>query len=102
MSLIALGSMSVVAHADTVQLYAAGSLKVALTDVAKAYEGASGNKVEAKYGAFSSLKNEHCRRRSVQVFASASDQAGVAAVFSATRGRPGASSSSRPSRRWKM
>lgn len=39
------------AMSETVQLYAAGSLRLALTDVAKAYESASGNKVEAKWGA---------------------------------------------------
>ena len=33
---------------ETVQLYAAGSLKAALTEVAKAYRSRSGNKVEAQ------------------------------------------------------
>ena len=39
------------ALADTVQLYAAGSLKAALTDVAKAFEAKTGDKVAAKFGA---------------------------------------------------
>lgn len=57
--------------ADTVQLYAAGSLKLALTDVAKAYEAASGNKVEAKWGASGLLKNEIAAGAKTDVFASA-------------------------------
>jgi ABC-type molybdate transport system substrate-binding protein len=36
------------AAAETVQLYAAGSLRGALTEIAKAYESSTGNKVEAK------------------------------------------------------
>ena len=32
---------------ETIQLYAAGSLKAALTDVSKAYETSTGSKVEA-------------------------------------------------------
>ena len=59
------------AMADTVQLYAAGSLKLALTDVAKAYEAASGNKVEAKWGASGLLKNEIAAGAKTDLFASA-------------------------------
>ena len=51
------------AAAETVQLYAAGSLKAALTDVSKAYEASTGSKVEAKYGPSGILKNEVCIRR---------------------------------------
>ena len=39
------------AATETVSLYAAGSLRAALNDVAQAYTTATGNKVEAKYGA---------------------------------------------------
>ena len=46
------------ASGDTVQLYAAGSLKAALTDVAKAFEAKTGNKVEAKYGASGVLRKD--------------------------------------------
>ena len=48
---IALAMLAMVgpAAAETVQLYAAGSLKGALTDLAKAYETTTGNKIEAKY-----------------------------------------------------
>ena len=51
------------ARADTVQLYAAGSLKAALADVAKAFEAKTGDKVEAKYGPSGLLKNEIAARR---------------------------------------
>ena len=59
------------AMSETIQLYAAGSLRLALTDVAKAYEAASGNKVEAKWGASGLLKNEIVGGAKTDVFASA-------------------------------
>jgi molybdate transport system substrate-binding protein len=59
------------AMSETIQLYAAGSLKAALTDVAKAYEAASANKVEAKWGASGLLKNEIAAGAKTDVFASA-------------------------------
>ena len=59
------------AAAETVQLYAAGSLKNALDGMAKAYEGASGNKVEAKYGASGLLKTEISSGAKADIFASA-------------------------------
>jgi molybdate transport system substrate-binding protein len=37
--------------AEPVLLYSAGSLRTALTEVAAAFESASGQKVQAKYGA---------------------------------------------------
>ena len=37
--------------AETITLYAAGSLKSALTDLAESYERTTGNTVSAKYGA---------------------------------------------------
>jgi molybdate transport system substrate-binding protein len=46
------------AAADTVLLYAAGSLRGALTDVAKAFEATSGDTVQAKFGASGLLKDE--------------------------------------------
>jgi len=49
--------MSAPALADTIQLYAAGSLKEALTDVAKAFEANTGVKVEAKFGPCGLLNN---------------------------------------------
>ena len=57
--------------AAAVQLYAAGSLKGALTDIAKAYEASTGNKVEAKYGPSGLLKNEITSGAQADVFASA-------------------------------
>ena len=59
------------AAGGTIQLFAAGSLRGALTDVANAYEASSGDKVAAKYGASGLLKNEISAGAKVDVFASA-------------------------------
>jgi len=64
-------AMTHAAAAETMTLYAAGSLKAALTDVAKAYEANSGNKVEAKYGPSGLLKDEIAKGAKADVFASA-------------------------------
>jgi len=72
--ILAMLAMAGPAAADTVQLYAAGSLKNALDSVAKAYETASGNKVAAKYGASGLLKTEISGGAKVDVFASANMQ----------------------------
>ena len=68
---ILISMMTAAARADTVTLYAAGSLKGALSDVAKAYETASGNKVEMKFGPSGLLKNEIAGGAKADVFASA-------------------------------
>jgi molybdate transport system substrate-binding protein len=57
--------------AETVQLHAAGSLRAALTEVAKAYETASGHVVAAKFGASGLLKDEIAAGAKAEVFASA-------------------------------
>jgi len=62
---------SAMTHADTVHLYAAGSLKAALTDLAKAYEAKSGHKVEGKFGPSGLLKSEIAAGAQADVFASA-------------------------------
>jgi ABC-type molybdate transport system substrate-binding protein len=64
-------AMTQTAAAETVTLYAAGSLRAALTDVAKTYEAKSGNKVEAKYGPSGTLKDEIASDGKADVFASA-------------------------------
>jgi molybdate transport system substrate-binding protein len=64
-------AMSSGARADTVTLYAAGSLKGALSDVAKAYEAKSGNTVATKFGPSGLLKNEIAAGAKADVFASA-------------------------------
>jgi ABC-type molybdate transport system substrate-binding protein len=46
--ILAMLAMTGPAAADTIQLFAAGSLKAALTDVAKAYEAMTGNKIDAQ------------------------------------------------------
>ena len=64
-------TMSNAARAETVQLYAAGSLRAALTDVAKAFEAESGHQVQAKYGPSGILKDEIAGGAKADVFASA-------------------------------
>ena len=57
--------------AATINLYAAGSLQNALTDVAKTYQSATGNTVSAKYGPSGLLKSEISEGAKADVFASA-------------------------------
>ncbi len=59
------------AAAETISLYAAGSLKAALTAVASAFEATSSNKVQAKYGPSGLLRKEIADGAPAHVFASA-------------------------------
>jgi molybdenum ABC transporter molybdate-binding protein len=59
------------ARADAVTLYAAGSLKGALSEVAKAYETKTGNKVGTKFGPSGLLRKEIADGAKADVFASA-------------------------------
>ena len=59
------------AHADDIQLYAAGSLRGALTEVAKAFEAQTGHHVPAKFGPSGALKDEIVDGAKADVFASA-------------------------------
>jgi ABC-type molybdate transport system substrate-binding protein len=68
---LAILAMTGPAAAETVSLYAAGSLRAALTDVAKAFEAATGNTVQAKFGASGLLKDEIAGGAKADVFASA-------------------------------
>jgi molybdenum ABC transporter molybdate-binding protein len=68
---LAMLAMTGPAAADSVSLYAAGSLKAALTDVATAFQTASGYKVEAKYGPSGLLRQEIAGGAGAHVFASA-------------------------------
>jgi molybdate transport system substrate-binding protein len=68
---LAMLAMTGAAAAETVQIYAAGSLKAALSEVAKAFEAKAGNKVEAKYGASGLLKDEIAGGAKADLFASA-------------------------------
>jgi ABC-type molybdate transport system substrate-binding protein len=70
MMLAMLASMGPAA-AETVQLYAAGSLRGALAEAASSYESATGSKVEAKYGPSGLLKAEISAGAKADVFASA-------------------------------
>ena len=56
---------------EPVLLHAAGSLRSALTEVASAFEAASGQKVEARYGPSGTLKDEIAGGTRAEVFASA-------------------------------
>jgi len=57
--------------ADPVQLYAAGSLRSALTEIAAAFEAAANVKVQAKFGASGTLKDQIADGARADVFASA-------------------------------
>jgi molybdate transport system substrate-binding protein len=57
--------------ADQVQLYAASSLRSALTEVTAAFEAATGTKVEAKFGPSGTLRNEIAAGAQAHVFTSA-------------------------------
>jgi ABC-type molybdate transport system substrate-binding protein len=56
---------------DPVQLYAAGSLRAALTEIAAAFEAQASIKVQAKFGPSGTLKDEIARGARADVFASA-------------------------------
>ncbi len=56
---------------ETVLLHAAGSLRAALTEVAKDFEAAGVGKVQAKFGASGLLKDEIASGAKAEVFASA-------------------------------
>src|SRR5215468_1107074 len=70
---LALGgvAMSASSYADTIQLYAAGSLRAAMTEITKSFEAETGNNVQAKYGASGLLKEEIAGGARADVFASA-------------------------------
>ena len=71
-ALAVLAIMTVPAMAEeTVLLHAAGSLRAALTEVAKDFEAAGGGKVRAKFGASGLLKDEIAAGAKAEVFASA-------------------------------
>lgn len=69
--LVVVSFMSTSASAETVLLHAAGSLRGALTEVAKAFEAASGSKVQMKYGPSGILKDGIAAGEKAEVFASA-------------------------------
>jgi ABC-type molybdate transport system substrate-binding protein len=62
---------SMVRADDSVMLYAAGSLRSALTDVAGAFKAATGTAVQAKFGPSGLLKDEIAGGARAEVFASA-------------------------------
>jgi ABC-type molybdate transport system substrate-binding protein len=60
--------------ADPVILYAAGSLRSSLTEIADDFEKASGFKVQTKFGASGLLKDEIAAGAPAEVFASANTE----------------------------
>ena len=72
LSLAAMTTMTAPARAaDPVLLHAAGSLRLALTEVIAAYEPIAGVKVQAKFGASGTLKDAIAKGERAEVFASA-------------------------------
>jgi molybdate transport system substrate-binding protein len=69
--LIVIPAMANTQSSDTVLLHSAGSLRGALTEVAKSFEASSGAKVEMKYGASGLLKDEIAGGAKAEVFAAA-------------------------------
>src|SRR5262245_51229841 len=69
--LIGVVVMGAPSRADTIRLYAAGSLRTAMTEVAKSFEAETGNSVQAKYGASGLLRDEIAGGAKADVFASA-------------------------------
>ncbi len=64
-------AMSSPAAAEPILLHAAGSLRTALTAVATAYQAATGQQVQAKFGPSGILKDEIVSGAPAAVFASA-------------------------------
>jgi molybdate transport system substrate-binding protein len=72
--------------AEQVNLYAAGSLKTALTDVAKAFEKATGNQVATEFGPSGLLRQRIEKGEGAHVFASANMEHPQALVGKGQRG----------------
>jgi len=68
---LAMLAMTGSAAAETIQLFAAGSLKGALTDLARAFEAKTGNQIETRFGPSGLLRNEIAGGAKADVFASA-------------------------------
>jgi molybdate transport system substrate-binding protein len=87
-ALLVILNMSIsAAAADEIRLYAAGSLRGALTDVSTAFTAATGHHVAAKFGPSGVLKDEIANGANADVFASA-NMAHPAALSEAHRSGP--------------
>jgi molybdate transport system substrate-binding protein len=69
--IVSLNMSFTAARADDVRLYAAGSLRGALTEVGRAFEAGSGHHIAAKFGPSGVLKDEIAGGAGADVFASA-------------------------------
>jgi molybdenum ABC transporter molybdate-binding protein len=74
--------------AEPVLLYSAGSLRSALNEAAAAFERASGQKVQAKYGASGLLKDEIAGGARAEVFTSANMEHPQALAMAGKAGPP--------------
>ena len=63
--------LPILSQAETVHLFAAGSLKAALNEVTKAFEQATGNSVDAQFGPSGLLRQRIEKEGKAHVFASA-------------------------------
>ncbi len=68
---LAIVAMNNAAHADDVRLYAAGSLRAALTDIGAAFTAKTGQRVVPKFGPSGVLEKEIAGGAKADVFASA-------------------------------
>ena len=68
---VAIVAMSTVARADDVHLYAAGSLRAALTDIGAAFTAKTGHRVVSKFGPSGVLEKEIAGGAKAEVFAAA-------------------------------
>ena len=84
---------------DPVALYAAGSLRAALTEIAAAFEAQTGIKVQAKFGPSGTLKDEIAGGARADVFASANMEH-PQALASAARAARSSCSRATGSARW--
>jgi ABC-type molybdate transport system substrate-binding protein len=64
-------TVSAAADAGDIQLYAAGSLRAALTDIAQAFAAKTGHQVQGKFGPSGLLEKEIADGAQADVFASA-------------------------------
>jgi molybdate transport system substrate-binding protein len=76
------------AAAETIKVVAAGSLREALAAISTAYEVKSGHKIDIKYGASGTLKNEITDGAQVDIFASANMEHPQALFDDGTGGPP--------------
>ena len=92
MALMVVAMMPVAVAEAPVRLYAAGSLRAAMNEIATAFTAATGAKVSAEFGASGLLRDRIAKGEPADVFASANmEPPGVARRRRGRRGRCGSS-----------